>query len=136
MFPIENSRGETLLPYNWKVVHDIDNEGYHVTHWTPFAAQLYGKNYKDTTVAGIQCRLQKLNDKPASLWSVRNYQNLLPKYDHLPEENQRLWLYGTIFPSMVIGLYPDSIEYYMTIPVATDKTLLRFGSYALPDAKP
>ena len=44
-------------------------------------------------------------------------------------------MYETIFPSMVLGLYPDCIEFYMTIPVSTDQTMVRSGAYALPDAR-
>ena len=133
MHPIANGRYDEILPYNWKVVHDIDNEGYHVPVGHPSLQQLYGKNYRDTCIAEIPVSLAPLNEQPATLWSVRNYQKLLPQYDHLPKANQRLWSYGGIFPSMVIGLYPDCIEFYMTLPVRTDQTILRCGVYAHPD---
>ncbi|MCY3768112.1 MAG: Rieske 2Fe-2S domain-containing protein [Gammaproteobacteria bacterium] len=133
MHPIANGRYDETLPYNWKVFHDVDNEGYHVPVGHPSLQQLYGKSYRDTRVAEIPVSLAPLNEQPATLWSVRNYQNLLPRYDHLPEANQRLWSYGGIFPSMVIGLYPDCIEFYMTLPVRTDRTILRCGVYAHRD---
>ena len=133
MQPISGTRYDEILPYNWKVIHDIDNEGYHVPIGHPSLQQLYGKDYSDRIINDIPVSYAYLNEKPGKLWSVKNYQNLLPEFDHLPKENQKLWLYPTIFPSMVLGLYPDSIEFYMTIPISTDKTLLRGGSYALTD---
>jgi phenylpropionate dioxygenase-like ring-hydroxylating dioxygenase large terminal subunit/AcrR family transcriptional regulator len=136
MLPLENTRSDELHPYNWKTFHDIDNEGYHVPIGHPSLQQLYGKNYKDEIVEGVPVSYGYLNEKPAKLWSVRNYQKLLPEFDHLPADKQRLWLYETIFPSMVLGLYPDCIEFYMTMPVATDQTLVRSGVYALPDNRP
>ena len=46
-----------------------------------------------------------------------------------------MWNYVQVFPTMTIGLYPDSIEYYMTLPVKPDLTIYRGGSYALPDSR-
>jgi phenylpropionate dioxygenase-like ring-hydroxylating dioxygenase large terminal subunit/AcrR family transcriptional regulator len=136
MLPLENTRLDELRPYNWKTFHDIDNEGYHVPIGHPSLQQLYGKNYKDEFVDGLPVSYGYLNEKPAKIWSVRNYQKLLPEFDHLPADKQRLWMYETIFPSMVLGLYPDCIEFYMTIPVSSDQTLVRSGVYALPDNRP
>ena len=135
MLPLNNSHCPDVLPCNWKIVHDIDNEGYHVPVGHPQLQELYGKHYSDHVIEGHPVSTARLNDKPGKSWSVRNYQQLLPQFDHLPEENQRLWFYISIFPNMVLGLYPDSIEYYMTIPVSTQKTILKGASYALPDSR-
>ena len=135
ILPLNNSHCPDLLPCNWKIVHDIDNEGYHVPVGHPQLQELYGKHYSDHVIEGHPVSTARLNDKPGKSWSVRNYQQLLPQFDHLPEENQRLWFYIGIFPNAVLGLYPDSIEYYMTIPVSTQKTILKGASYALPDSR-
>ncbi len=135
MQPIKNSRYRQTMPCNWKVIHDIDNEGYHVPAGHPMLQQLYGKNYTDHSIGGHAVASACLNDKPGKSWSVRNYQKLLPRFDHLPDDSQRLWFYVAIFPNMVLGLYPDSIEYYMTIPVSPQKTILTGASYALPDSR-
>ncbi len=135
MVPLENTRFEELRPYNWKIIHDIDNEGYHVPVGHPALQQLYGKSYIDTDVDGVSVSHACINEKPGRLWSVKNYQKLLPGFDHLPEDNQKLWWYGAVFPSMMFGLYPDSIEFYMTLPVTTKSTIYRGGSYALPDSR-
>ncbi len=135
LLPLSNSHCLDVFPCNWKVVHDIDNEGYHVPVGHPQLQELYGKHYSDHVIGGHSVSTARLNDKPGKNWSVRNYQQLLPQFDHLPEENQRLWFYISIFPNMVLGLYPDSIEYYMTIPVSTQKTILKGASYALPDSR-
>ncbi|WP_424946153.1 aromatic ring-hydroxylating oxygenase subunit alpha [Candidatus Spongiihabitans sp.] len=135
MQPLENTRYDDIRPYNWKVFHDIDNEGYHVPIGHPALQQLYGKDYSDHLVGGVPLSYGVINAEPAKLWSVRHYQKLLPRFAHLPKKNQDCWLYGGIFPSMVLGLYPDSIEFYMTIPVAIDKTRVRGGCYALLDSR-
>ena len=135
MLPLRNSHCPDVLPCNWKVVHDIDNEGYHVPVGHPQLQELYGKNYSDHITGGHCVSTARLNDKLGKSWSVRNYQQLLPQFDHLPEDNQRLWFYIGIFPNVTLGLYPDSIEYYMTIPVSTQKTILKGASYALPDSR-
>ena len=136
MKPIADSRFEELRRCNWKVVHDIDNEGYHVAHGHPGLQQLYGKNYRDDWVGDISVTYGPLNEQPGTLWSVRNYQKLLPTFSHLPPPQQRLWLYVGLFPNMVLALYPDSMEFYMTIPVDAGSTRVVGGAYALPDALP
>jgi len=128
-------RYDRIKPYNWKVIHDIDNEGYHVPVGHPSLQQLYGQSYKDDFINGISVSEAVMNDKPAKLWSVRNYQKLLPPFNHLPEHRQKSWWYIGMFPNAVIALYPDSIEYYMTIPVSVDKTRYVGCTYGLPDTR-
>ena len=135
MQPLAN-RWEKLKPYNWKVIHDIDNEGYHVPVGHPSLQQLYGRDYKDEMLNGIPVSTGNMSDKPAKLWSVRNYQKLLPRFDHLPEHRQKSWWYVGIFPNAVLALYPDSIEYYMTIPVSVNQTRYLGRTFGLPDARP
>ncbi|MEM7195791.1 MAG: SRPBCC family protein [Pseudomonadota bacterium] len=127
------SRYRVERPYNWKVIHDIDNEGYHVPVGHPSLQQLYGKDYIDEFVDGIPHSHGKLNDSASETWSVRNYLSLLPRFEHLPEDCQRTWQYIGIFPSMVLGLYPDSVEFYMTIPKSIDTTWYIGGTYHFPD---
>lgn len=124
-----------LRPYNWKVIHDIDNEGYHVPVGHPALQQLYGRTYRDEAIGGIPVSSGTINEKPARNWAVRHYQKLLPDFPHLPADNQRLWLYVGIFPNMVIGMYPESVEFYMTLPDQPDSTWYLGRSYGLPDAR-
>lgn len=123
---------DVLKPYNWKVIHDIDNEGYHVPVGHPSLQQLYGQSYEDRIENGIPISDATINSKAAQLWSVRHYQKLLPEIDHLPEHRQKSWWYIGLFPNAVIALYPDMIEYYMTIPVTVDTTRYIGRAYALP----
>ena len=133
--PIPGSSYQETRPYNWKVIHDIDNEGYHVPVGHPSLQQLYGRGYRDDMIDGVSVSYGPMNKKLARNWSVRHYQSLLPHYAHLPEDNQKLWWYFGIFPNMVVGLYPDSIEFYMTLPVSVNQTIYRGGRYALPDSR-
>jgi len=120
---------------NWKVIHDIDNEGYHVPVGHPSLHQLFGREYEDLEEDGLPWSYGRIQDKPGKLWSVANYQKCLPHYDHLPDENQRRWFYFALFPNLVFALYPDSMEYYMTLPVAPGKTMYTGRSFALPDSR-
>ena len=135
MQEIPGSAYSELRPYNWKIIHDIDNEGYHVPVGHPSLQELYGKSYRDWNIAGIPVSSATLNDRPGKNWSVKHYQKLLPDYPHLPEANQRLWFYIGIFPNTVIGLYPDSVEYYMTIPNTINATIYSGRSFHLPDRR-
>lgn len=133
MMPLPGTGFLQRRPYNWKIIHDIDNEGYHVPVGHPALQQLYGPTYRDDCIGDIPVSSARINERLGRFWSVRNYQKLLPGFDHLPEENQKLWLYLGIFPNMVIGLYPDSIEFYMTLPITPDSTWFLGRAFALPD---
>lgn len=133
--PLPNTKYRQQRPYNWKIIHDIDNEGYHVPIGHPSLQQLYGNQYEDIIKQDIPVSYGYINDKPGKLWSVRHYKKILPEFEHLPEENQRLWLYTGIFPSMVIGLYPDMVEFYMSLPVTAESSEYIGAAYALPDSR-
>ena len=139
MAPLAGTRYAQELPYNWKTVHDIDNEGYHVPAGHPALQQLYGGNYRDEVRGGVPVSTALLNEARGALWSVRHYQKLLPVYDelfpHLPTPQRRAWLYIGVYPSTVLALYPECIEFYMSIPLAPGRSRMIGASYALPDAR-
>ena len=124
-----------VRPVNWKVFHDIDNEGYHVPIGHPGLHALFGRNYQDAMVGDVACSYGRIQDKLAKQWSVAKYQKLLPHYDHLPEENQKLWFYFGLFPNAVFELHPECVSYYMTVPEAPDKLRFITRYFALPDAR-
>lgn len=119
--------------YNWKIIHDVDNEGYHVPMAHPSLQQLYGRDYQDLAIGDIVYSTGVIDDRPARLWSVDRYKRLLPGFDHLPADNQRLWLYVGVYPNLVFALYPDMLEYYMTLPMGVGRTAIVGRSYALAD---
>lgn len=120
-------------PFNWKCIHDIDNEGYHVPVGHPSLQELYGGNYLDTIENSIMVARAEISDKAARNWSVRNYKKLLPEFDHLPANRQRSWFYFMCYPNLVFGFYPDMMEIYMTVPDAVNQTRYISRTYALPD---
>ncbi len=124
---------EERKPFNWKTIHDIDNEGYHVPVGHPSLQQLYGHDYRDTMQDGFMVSTGTVSDKPAKAWSVRHYQRLLPDFDHLPPERQKLWFYFQLFPNLIFGFYPDMMEIYMTLPESPDSTRYLSRTFALPD---
>ncbi len=129
-YAFDNPEG---LPINWKIYHDIDNEGYHVPTGHPTLQQLYGNSYVDTFVNGIPVSKGRFNDRIGNLWSVRNYRNLMPRFEHLSEERQDLWLYIGVFPNLVLAMYPELTEIYMSIPCTPTHTEVIGRCYALPD---
>ncbi|KAA3622835.1 MAG: TetR family transcriptional regulator, partial [Proteobacteria bacterium] len=107
--------------YNWKIIHDVDNEGYHVPMAHPSLQQLYGKTYRDLEIDGVAYSTGTVDERPAKLWSVGKYKKLLPRFDHLPERHQRLWLYVGVFPNLVFAIYLDMMEFYMTVPLSVGR---------------
>ena len=64
---------------------------------------------------------------------MRNYLKLLPKVDKLSLESQNRWLYAGMFPNLVFGFYPDSVIYYMEIPISATQTIQRGGALRYPN---
>ena len=104
---------DEVVDYNWKFFHDVDNEGYHVPVAHPALQELYGRDYCDSYLGNIPMTTGVVDDYPASSWSVARYKSLLPRQAHLPEKNQRLWLYFGLFPNTVIYFYPEKAGFYM-----------------------
>ena len=123
------------LPINWKIYHDIDNEGYHVPIGHPTLQQLYGLSYVDSYVKDIPISKGRFNERVGNLWSVKHYRKLMPKFQHLPDDRQDLWLYIGIFPNLVLALYPEMVEIYMSIPCTPTRTEVIGKCYALPDER-
>lgn len=116
------------LPVNWKAVRDVDNEGYHVRAAHPGLHDLYGEDYFDEPYIGGATRsVGQFNEGPSKLWSVRHYRRLLPACDWLPESQRRAWIYIGLFPTGVIGLYPDSTIWYRENPASANRTVQRGG---------
>ena len=138
LIPYVESRNSThhsrdTHPCNWKLFVDVDNEGYHVPIGHPSLQQLYGNGYSDTEIEGIPVSYGPFNEMDAKLWSVRNYLKLLPKFEHLSEQEQNRWLYVGLFPNTVFGLYPDSMETYQVFPTSVNECQVVSRTYALPD---
>ena len=127
--------GQDLKEVNWKLFHDVDNEGYHVPVGHPALDSLYGKDYRDVVVNEFVTASYGTVEQGSSHWSVGRYQKLLPVFDHLPEERQRVWAYYGLFPNQVITLYPEMIEFYQTLPRDAGRTMVRGRAYALPDTR-
>ena len=134
MIPVPESEWSETVNVNWKSVRDVDNEGYHVRQAHPGLHELYGQNYNDEPFEnGTSRSVGVFNTKPSKKWSVKNYLKLLPKVDKLSQENQKRWLYAGMFPNLVFGFYPDSVIYYMEIPISATQTIQRGGALRYPD---
>ncbi len=133
MLPLDG--GDEEVPVNWKSLHDIDNEGYHVAVGHPALNTLL-VDYEDELLPhNVTVSRARIEERRSRHWSVEKYQKLLPRFAHLPEKAQRAWLYWGMFPNLSLAAYPDMMEYYQTIPLGVERTLLRGRRYALPDAR-
>ena len=135
MKPCGNSYMAGEVSYNWKIFHDVDNEGYHVPAAHPELQELYGRTYRDSEIEGIPFTTGVVDDYVAQHWSVARYKSLLPEFDHLPKENQRLWIYISVFPNLVFFFYPEKAGFYMSLPLDVNRTLIIDREFALPDQR-
>ena len=127
------SRRVVELPYNWKLIHDVDNEGYHVPSAHPSLHSLYGRDYRDSLMGDVPISIARVDENVSPFWSVDYYKKLLPSFDHLPQSDQRVWFYFAVFPNLVFVLYPEMVEFYMTVPVSAGKSLMIGQCFGLQD---
>ena len=124
------------LEANWKATVDVDNEGYHVPVAHPGLNDLYGHSYVNEVLENrIPRATASFGGRRHKLWSVRHYVKLLPEMDHLPEDQRRAWIYYGIFPTTVITLFPEMVDFYQFLPVTTRRSAMQGRYLALPDGR-
>jgi phenylpropionate dioxygenase-like ring-hydroxylating dioxygenase large terminal subunit len=134
LVPASSVHWSDSIRVNWKSVRDVDNEGYHVAMAHPGLHDLYGQDYVDEPyIDGASRSIARFNPGPGKLWSVRNYKSALPEATWLPESHRNAWLYVSLFPNAVIGLYPDSVMFYQEFPDGVGNSRLRGAVYRRPD---
>ena len=127
----------TLRPraVNWKNVADNYSDGLHIPVAHPGLTRLFGRGYRIEAEAHVDRMSGYLVERASSNPSERAYQRLLPRVEHLPDDNQRLWLYFKLWPNVAFDIYPDQIDFMQFLPVGPTETMIREISYALPDAR-
>jgi phenylpropionate dioxygenase-like ring-hydroxylating dioxygenase large terminal subunit len=126
----------TLRPreVNWKNVGDNYSDGLHIPVAHPGLTRLFGKSYGVEAEDNVDRMWGDLIDRPSANWSERMYQRLLPPVPHLPEANQRHWLYFKLWPNVAFDIYPDQVDFMQWLPTGPTTCLIREISYVLPDA--
>jgi phenylpropionate dioxygenase-like ring-hydroxylating dioxygenase large terminal subunit len=118
---------------NWKNIGDNYSDGLHIPVAHPGLTRLFGKSYGIEARDHVDRMWGDLIDRPSANWSERAYQNLLPPVAHLPEANQRHWLYFKLWPNVAFDIYPDQVDFMQWLPVSPTESLIREISYVLED---
>jgi phenylpropionate dioxygenase-like ring-hydroxylating dioxygenase large terminal subunit len=118
---------------NWKNIGDNYSDGLHIPVAHPGLTRLFGKSYGIEAEDHVDRMWGDLIDRPSANWSERAYQNLLPPVPHLPEANQRHWLYFKLWPNVAFDIYPDQVDFMQWLPVSPTESLIREISYVLDD---
>ena len=118
---------------NWKNVGDNYSDNLHIPVAHDGLTRLFGKSYAIEAAPHVDKMSGQLVDKPSANPWERFYQAHLPRVAHLPEVNQRLWLYYKLWPNMAFDIYADQIDFMQWLPLTPTTTLLREMSFALPD---
>jgi phenylpropionate dioxygenase-like ring-hydroxylating dioxygenase large terminal subunit len=84
---------------NWKNVGDNYSDNLHIPVAHPGLTRIFGKSYAIAAAPWVDRMSGYLVDRPSDDFWERFYQAHLPHADHLPEENQRLWLYFNLWPN-------------------------------------
>lgn len=127
----------TLRPrdVNWKNVGDNYSDGLHIPVAHPGLTRLFGKSYGVEATDHVDRMWGDLIDRPSANWSELMYQRLLPPVPHLPEANQRHWLYFKLWPNVAFDIYPDQVDFMQWLPTGPASCLIREISYVLPDER-
>ncbi|MFT5502909.1 MAG: phenylpropionate dioxygenase-like ring-hydroxylating dioxygenase large terminal subunit [Gammaproteobacteria bacterium] len=123
--------------FDWKLVVDIDNEGYHLPTGHPELFDLVGKTYNDKVYSsGIARASGSFANRKVKTPANRNYIAALPDDSYLPDSHAKEWIYWGSFPGFVITLFPDMIEIYQVYPTGFQHSKMAGRCYALPDDRP
>ncbi len=111
---------------NWKNVGDNYSDNLHIPVAHDGLTRLFGKSYAIEAEPWVDKMSGRLVDRPSDNPWERFYQTHLPPVPHLPEANQRLWLYFKLWPNMAFDLYADQIDFMQWLPTSPT----RFGDRA------
>jgi carnitine monooxygenase subunit len=125
----------TLRPraVNWKAIADNYSDALHIPIAHPGLTRLFGRGYGIEASPHVDRMWGDLIERPSTTVSERAYQHFLPAAHHLPEAQQRHWLYFKLWPNVAFDIYPDQVDFMQFIPVSATQTMIREIAYALPD---
>ena len=118
---------------NWKNVGDNYSDNLHIPVAHDGLTRLFGRSYAIEAQPYVDKMSGRLAERRSDDPWERFYQTHLPPVDHLPDENQRLWLYYKLWPNMAFDIYPDQIDFMQWLPLTPTTCLLREMVFALPD---
>ncbi len=118
---------------NWKNVGDNYSDNLHIPVAHDGLTRLFGKSYAVQAAGWVDKMSGQLVDRVSDNPWEAFYQRHLPRVDHLPEANQRLWLYYKLWPNMAFDIYADQIDFMQWLPVSPTHCVLREMTFALPD---
>lgn len=138
--PYRFEQMETLSPIrlreravNWKNVGDNYSDNLHIPVAHDGLTRLFGKSYAIEAAPFVDKMSGQIVDRASDNRWERFYQRHLPRVEHLPEANQRLWLYFKLWPNMAFDLYADQIDFMQWLPLTPTTSVLREMAFALPD---
>jgi phenylpropionate dioxygenase-like ring-hydroxylating dioxygenase large terminal subunit len=140
---LSHYRFDKMLPSGelWEEVHDIDwknvvdnyVEDYHFPTGHPGLSALMQREYqREALPSGVMRLSHLMRDKPLKGWSVERYHQVLPEFEHLPDDMRKRWSYFGLFPSVFFDCYPESMDFFQVLPIGPGKVRLRSQTYTLP----
>ena len=119
---------------NWKNVGDNYSDNLHINVAHPCLNRIFGASYAIEAQPFVDKMSGRLVEKPSADFWEHYYQTHLPPVPHLPEANQRLWLYYKLWPNMAFDIYADQIDFMQWLPLSPTTCVLREMAFALPDS--
>ncbi len=132
MFLAHGVTSTEVLPFNWKVIQLAEYDLDQIPPRISLTHQLFGNSSKTEIIDQIPIWRHKIcNSGSSKFWSIRNYQALLPNLTHLPTDLHRTCVRIAISPHLIFTLYPNRINYTMTLPESASSTRILKGYYEL-----
>ena len=120
---------------NWKNIGDNYSDNLHIPVAHDGLTRLFGKSYAIEARPWVDKMFGQIIDRRSENMWERFYQHHLPRVEHLPDANQRLWLYYKLWPNMAFDIYPDQIDFMQWLPLTPTTSVLREMAFALPDGR-
>jgi carnitine monooxygenase subunit len=123
---------------DWKNMMDNYLEGYHVPKGHPGLNRMVESRYdvEADPDRGTSFATQLLKSEPSGGPDEFTYLSIHSAPSRLPGDHGRRWSYLTLFPTVNIGLQPESVDYFAIHPIGPGRAVFRAESFSLPDARP
>lgn len=112
---------------NWKLIMENDRNADHIPCIHPEYNDLFG--YRGFTEVlyphGVWHAALPMKQRPVKLWTSRNYQKLLPRFEGIPEVLGNVWLNFNLFPNFSFFIHPEAVDVMQILPAGPDASIIR-----------
>jgi phenylpropionate dioxygenase-like ring-hydroxylating dioxygenase large terminal subunit len=118
------------LPWNWKVMHENFNDGYHnnrlhqgIGDVMPCdAAEFIEFDENRDNHITRSCPTTRIDSSFNPTWKA-----ILPIFPHLTEHDRWRWIFALVPPTLALAVVPDEVAYFTILPKGANEISIQIG---------